>query len=291
MALPAIDLLVQSGRDVSVRALPPVLSLLEDRRDLIQRIPGGKISGVRELRVAAREISSYGFDEVVLIDRSFRSGVAAWLSGAKVRVGHSTEGRGMFLTGKTPYSASDYEIDCFVQLVRMLGINGEAPPPKLDVSDDELAAGKTLLQDATIGFQPGARYEEKRYPLDLLAVVAREAIGAGHRLALFGGPEEAETCTEFASHFSSGDIVMLAGAAGLRTAMGAAKHLRVIVGSDTGWMHVCAALETPTITMFGPNPASKWGHREIGHTVLTSPDGKMSQIQVEDVLGALRPLL
>ena len=49
----------------------------------------------------------------------------------------------------------------------------------------------------------------------------------------------------------------------------------VVLGSDSGPMHLAAAVGTPTVTLFGPaDPIefAPWGHRR-NHAILTSPIG------------------
>lgn len=279
MATPMLDALAHSCRSRSVLAAPAVRELLQDR-DALQFVESGRETGfwgpVRMAMWLRRERP----DAVFLLNRSFRSALGAFLGGVPVRVGHTTESRARLLTHPVEYGAHDPEIDCGLGLLRAVGISAESTRPRLGLSDCERELGKKLLAGATVGVQPGARYPEKALPLPISCELVRRLHEAGHQVALVGGSDERES-SEAVARVSGVPLVNLVGLMGLRESMGAAAGLRLLVGADTGFLHVAAAVGCPTVTVFGPNSAKKWGHHYEPHSVLEAPSGEMSRLDPE----------
>lgn len=282
MALPLIDSL---GDGVTVRAMPLVLDLLKDRASRIATLPAKKFSGLSSLFAAAKELRALRFDEAILVDRSFRSAMAVRLAGIPVRVGHNTEGRRFLLTHVAEYSPTAPETECGLDLARVIGVEPVVRVPKIELAEAELARGEALRGSATLGIQPGARYASKQYPLEQLVEAVRPFLGQG--FVLLGGPDEAEEVARFQAMLPDGAAVDLSGKLSLRESMAVASRLRAVLGSDTGFMHAVAAVGTPTLTLFGPNPASKWAHHEAPHRHLTHPSGAMRDISPGEVSATL----
>lgn len=287
LALPLLDTLAASGRQVVVRAMPAVLELIRDREGPVEGLPAVKFRGIADLIATSRTLRSMNFDEAILTDRTFRSALAIKLAGIPVRVGHATDLRSPLLTLRSPYDELKSEVECFLDLARLLELAPTTNVPRLSLLPDEIVT----FTSPTIGFQPGARYKSKQWPPDRLAVVATEMLNRGFEVALFGGKEEKHAAAEFTSRLRSGAVHNFAGIGTIRESMARIAACRAMVGSDTGLMHVAAALGTPTLTLFGPNPSSKWGHFEPPHRVIEASRGAIEEISVEEVELTLSAML
>ena len=85
--------------------------------------------------------------------------------------------------------------------------------------------------------------------------------------------------------------VNLIGALSLKETMATVAQLRLMIGADTGLMHIAAAVGCPTITAFARTPATKWGHNYSPHHVLVAPGQEMSELDAETYLDAARRVL
>jgi heptosyltransferase II len=289
MAAPLLDAVAGHYAETLVSAGGAVEQLLADREGAVRFVPGRKVSGIGPVLRAARELREHRAGLVFLVNRSFRSALAARLAGIPMRVGHATEGRGFLLTHSAPYGPAAFEADCYLDLARLVGISAEAAKPRLTVAEEEAQAGLEALQGATLGVQPGARYPRKQIPLEVLAESIR-SLPKEHGVALLGGPEEEPFVLRF-SELLGRPAVNLVGKLPIRHTMGALSRLRAMVGSDTGLMHVAAAVGCPTVTVFGPNPASKWAHRYPPHEALVAPKGQMNRMDPQPIAEAARRLL
>lgn len=283
MATPLMDALASSGMKTAVLAGNLVTDLLADRVSAVRFLRAGKISGVLPVLREAKRLRAMGFSATLLVNRSFRSALAARLARIPERVGFATEGRGFLLTEPVPYSPDRFEAECFLDLARAIGVEGTTHIPKLTVSDEERKKGFELLDGATVGLQPGARYPSKQLALERMAFVAKGLSERGAELALLGGPDEKDDAKRFQA-LTGTKVVDLVGTTSIRQTMGALANLSLMIGSDTGLMHVAAAVGCPTVTAFGPNPASKWGHRYAPHRVIEAPGGDLRRVSAQEVL-------
>ncbi|MEZ0327383.1 MAG: glycosyltransferase family 9 protein, partial [Fimbriimonas sp.] len=64
-----------------------------------------------------------------------------------------------------------------------------------------------------------------------------------------------------------------------------------MIGADTGLMHMATAVGCPTVTIFGPTPAQKWGHTYGSNQVILAPEGDMSKVAPQTILEALKRAL
>jgi heptosyltransferase-2 len=230
------------------------------------------------------------FGVAVLVNRSFRSALAARLARIPKRIGFATEGRGFLLTHRVEYDPVKFEAECYLDLLAPLGIAGGSTKPRLTLAPAEIKSGSLMLCGANVGVQPGARYPEKQLSAEKMAGVAKMLASEGWKPALLGGPDEAVQAKLFAEQLDF-EAVTLVGKTSIRMTMGVLANLKLMIGSDTGLMHVAAAVGCPTVTVFGPNPASKWGHRYAPHKVVEAPEGDIRRVSAIEVLNAAREVL
>ena len=285
MATPMLDVLVRESAEVCVLSGPLVHEVLQDRAPDIRFLDSGPEIGFWGPVRMGRELRALKPDAVFVLNRSIRSALGAWLGRSPVRVGHATEWRGPLLTHAVPYGLTAPEMECGLDLVRALGLEVEDAAPSLSVTGEERERARQMLGGAVFGLQPGARYEEKRVPTAVSAELLRRWHAEGHLVALLGGPEE-RWVTEQLVEQAQVPVVDLVGRTSIREGMAVAANLQVIVGADTGFMHVAAAVGCPTVMVFGPNPVSKWGHHHGPHRPLQAPGGVMEALTADAVLEA-----
>jgi len=280
MALPMIDVVCETTRP-SVIAGAPVRDVLADRSDNIVFAPGLKVKGLAGLREAVSCLRPEGFERVILVNRSFRSALAARIAGIPIRVGHATEGRGFLLTQRFHYDKDRYEASCYLDLI---GYGSRSLVPHIRAKPTQLLP--------VIGVQPGARYVAKRLAFDTMAEVARHAISLGYGVGLFGGPDEAEQLDVFRGLLLARGIpgVPIMSKEKLGDTMRDVAGLKAMIGNDTGLMHLSAAIGVPTVVAFGPNSPSKWGHPIDTYRAVVGQRGIRS-IGSDQLMAALEDLI
>lgn len=197
--------------------------------------------------------------------------------------------------------------------------------PYLPLTDGEQAAAAALLDrwgvetnPAPIGLLPVASLPMKRWPVDRFATVAdRLAIESGRPVLLFGGPEVDEA-DDVMGLMRYGDRAIRVGAAPLRLTAALLARCALVLGNDTGLLHLAATVGTPVVGIFGPSvpeiyrPPFPWtrtvGGRDIDcphrNTRSLHPPGCwasshclianhscVDRVSVDDVIDAARAML
>lgn len=139
-----------------------------------------------------------------------------------------------------------------------LPLPSTAPEP-LWTAEPSVRKARRVSGGARIGVVPGASFNwpQKKWPwehfAETIALLSRE----GHEFVLFGSPEEKEENARILA-MAGGKVADTTGSldyAGLREEVTACD---LLVGNDTGTMHLAAACGVPTVTLFGPTDPGKW---------------------------------
>jgi heptosyltransferase-1 len=147
---------------------------------------------------------------------------------------------------------------------------------------------------------PGAGWGAKRWPAERYGQVAKELAKDGLcSLANYGpGEEELAVAVEAAGEGAVRKI-----SCSVSELIALTRRARLLIGGDTGPMHLAAALKIPVVAIFGPtNPARNgpFGTRSIvlrsassmtDHTRRREPEQGLLEITVSEVVAATRKLL
>src|SRR5207342_2418516 len=127
--------------------------------------------------------------------------------------------------------------------------------------DSGLERGFTVLN-------PGAGWDSKRWPLDRYAQVARYLTQRYElpSVVAWAGSREHEWAKQIVS--GSGGQTMLAPAISLTELAALLRKTRLFIGSDTGPLHLAAAVGTPCVGLFGPTRPEVCGPYGSGHVSL-----------------------
>jgi len=293
-----ITLLTGVAAEIALREFP-----YTDR--VITYAPRGAQRGAAAMaRLVHTLRGDHGAPDICLIaDRSFRSAVLAACCGARIRAGFDTEGRGALLTHRVPWVMDRPETECGLDILRAIAPEEPGTPcydpfPLLAVTTSERERGAQILREREaigpklVGIQPGASYPSKQWVTTRFAEVARALVADGTGIVLLGGKAEIETARAMREAVGvSAPIVDLTGATDLRETMGVLTQLSLFVGNDTGVTHIAASLGIPTVSLFGPTSAQKWGEQSPRNHVLAASDRDLSTLETAPVLAAARALL
>jgi len=205
-----------------------------------------------------------------------KSALAARLSGAPRRIGFDDEkGRELsrWLNNERIAANAAHIVDCNLQLLAKVGI--VKPAVKFDVpeSPEDRASAETIVAQAGLPgafgvINPGAGWPSKLWPADRYAAVASH-LGSARKLptlVLWAGAEERRLAEQIVA--GSGGKARLAPATSLRDVAALARRARLFVSSDTGPLHIAAAVGTPCVGLYGPMPAERNGPYGAGHVAL-----------------------
>ncbi|MCG8462712.1 MAG: glycosyltransferase family 9 protein [Holophagales bacterium] len=219
-----------------------------------------------ELRRAVGEMRSFGAEIAFDLMGNFKGAALARLSGASRVVGASaatrSEGASALLATETVEATGEHAVDRALSLLAAFG--GPEPgtePGPVDFGADRLltrtpAEAMPLLErlDASdrplVLIQPGAGWGNKVYPPRLWAEVARELRDDGCEVLLPLAPGDEALCAEIAERSEGRAAPVDAVAFGTLAALH--RRASLVLGGDTGPIHLAHALGASVLCLVGP---------------------------------------
>jgi ADP-heptose:LPS heptosyltransferase len=120
-----------------------------------------------------------------------------------------------------------------------------------------------------IVFGSSFNWPQKRWPLNNFIEVIKTFKKACHEIILFGTLDEAKDA-QYIIDKCFASIINTTGMLTFSDLKSEVSHCDIILGNDTGTMHLAAALGIPTITLFGPTNPAKWN--PLTSTAVTSQE-------------------
>ena len=255
---------------------------------LYERRPRDISAVVRQTREWRRR----RFDLAVLFQNAFEAALIAAGARIPLRLGYATDNRRPLLTHPLPLPAwrSErhevfYYLHIVAELERLLygttNVSREAPDYRLQVSPERRAEARSMLDmqgaNATrplVAICPGSTNSRaKRWPAESFAALADRFIDeAGADVVLVGAPDELEVSLEVSAAMK-GQPLMLTGQTDLAQAVAVLSLADALVTNDTGPAHIAAALERPTIVIFGPtDPRTTRPFSQTAEIIRRPPD-------------------
>lgn len=284
-ALPLLRLLKQHLPDAEVHwwlaaELRPLLAGDADLAAVIPferkrwRSPAYWPAGLAQIRAmrAAR------YDWVIDLQGLARSAAFAWLADGAYTIGLELEREGAHLAYDLAVPRpreQPHAVDWYLAVARALGIpvhdRFEWLPKRAETA--ALAEAKLPVNSSRwLGINPGARWDNKRWPAEHFADLVRQlaARDANFRFALFGGAGDWQL-TETIRRAAPDRCVNFAGRTTLPELIELLRRCELLVTNDTGPMHLAAALHRPVVSLFGPTRPDQTGPYEQAHFALRHP--------------------
>jgi heptosyltransferase-2 len=284
------------------------------RRAIIADLPRRRLGMARQLNLA-RALRAGGYGKTLIMSRKWKAALAPFLAGVPERTGFFGEARiGLLNDVRLGERMLPRMIDQMgaLALARGASLPVNWPLPELSVPPAEQDAWRARngLAEAprpVVTLSPGAVGAGKAWPPEYYAALARTLTQDGATVWVLGGPGETAIARQILE--ATGPLARDLTGTDLRDAILALAAGDVSVTNDSGLMHVSAALNTPTVAIFGPT--SPWHWRPLNPvSAILEPDGdpearqrartqgndavahhRTADVSVERVLAAVRKVL
>jgi len=182
------------------------------------------------------------------------------------------------------------------------------PGTEAERSVRDLLARHGLAPKGFIQLHPTSRWMFKCWEAEKNAALITALQESGESVVLTAAPSEPEL--QYAARITARlkkPVVDLSGKLNLKQLAALTAQAKCFVGVDSVPMHIAAAVQTPTVVLFGPSGEFEWGPWQVKARVLTSDhpcrpcgqdgcgNGKVSEclttIPVDDVLRAIHDLI
>ena len=280
--LAEIDWVVEESAAGIIAGHPVIRRVIISRRKSWRR----QLFKDRRYEKVFREISSLAgtlrrirYDCVIDLQGLLKSGILTGIArGArKVGMAGAREGASLFLKeSPVPVNYHQHAIDRYLEVAAYLGCEWDRWNNRIPVSPADRRAVEKLLADrggkgeTLVAINPMAKWKTKLWKPGLFAHLADRIMTALNCRVVFTGSGEDRPVMENILSRMKKRPLNLAGRTGLKELAFLYDRCGVLVTTDTGPMHMAAAMGTPVVALFGPTSPLRTGPYGPGHRVVTS---------------------
>jgi heptosyltransferase I len=235
------------------------------------------------------------YDAVIDAQGLLRSALLAWLSSAPMRIGvaDAREGAPFFYTHRVNISR---EKESAVLRMRSLqtpigSIEGPAEF-RMPVNTKALAAVKQMIatEKSLAAIIPGSRWPAKCWSENGFIQIGRNLLMENMGVMILGSAQERELCEQVRSQIGA-EAINLAGQTSLSEMIAAISLAKIVIGNDSGPLHVAAALGRPLVGLYGPtDPASVGPYGQMDHVLHFEQAGDYRNNEMTDRSSTLQSL-
>jgi heptosyltransferase-1 len=292
--------------------------IISKRKQWIKKILGPScLNNIKEAYQFIKELRDTEYDLIIDFHGLLKSGVLIALARGKRKIGFDKgmehmEHSYIFLNERIPpVNMDNHALLRSQMLINAIGIKSKKIEYKIPVSDHTHILTDELLErhgikDTGILFamNPVAKWETKLWDNLKFALLADRLIEKYNASVIFTGSQSDKSTIDNIMSCMSQSAVNLAGETTLKTLAALYEKTKFLISTDTGPMHMAAAVGTPVIALFGPTAPWRTGPFGSEHKILRSglncsPCFKrqcntidcMKQISVEQVMDAVNSIL
>ena len=282
---------------------------------LFERAKFRSVSGfLHEIGPFRRRLRVRRYDASLDLQGLFKSAAIVWNAGARRRIGTANMREGAHLVScpvRGPH-ARGHIVERYLDVARALGCTVDDVRFPVAVSERDRAAAEMLLVREGVqagrpfvAFAIGANWPNKRWPVEHFAALADRLYRAHYVPVLVGGGRLDETIAQDIMRASEIPPVNLVGRTNLKQLAHIFTRAALVLGGDTGPVHLAAGLRRPTVMLMGPTDANRNGpYGQLENAIEAQrpcracwrracPKGLdcLAAISVEEVAAKMRPLL
>jgi heptosyltransferase-2 len=265
MAQSLFILLQRNHPGVEIDVIAPAWStpllqrMPEVRRPVEMPVGHGELGLAVRYRIG-RQLRGEGYEQAIVLPRSFKSAITPFFAGIQRRTGYRGEMRFGLINDMRPLDKS--RLPGMVQRYVALGLEWDAelppaeiPQPRLEVdAQNQQRLLKELdltLDRPTVAFMPAAEYgPAKRWPPEYFAELAQKLVSEGRQVWLFGSAKDTPLCRDIQTAAGKG-VKDVSGKTRLEDAVDLLALVERAVTNDSGLMHVAAAVGSKVIAIYG----------------------------------------
>ncbi len=277
-----IDWLIEESAVEAVRGHKALDRLLIwHRKSSIKEFRGGNRSAViSEIRRLAKEVRTTRYNLVIDFHALLKSSLWVMLARADRKAGFGygmehAEGSYLFLNERIPaVSMEVHALDRGLILLDALGVPTGSVVYDFPILEENEAQARTLLEaegvkpgDHLLVIHPMALWPTKLWENKRFGQVADRLIENGFTLAFTGGPADVPVIDEIRAGMKH-SVLRFDGRTSLKTLAAVYRTACAVISTDTGPMHLAAAVGTPVVALFGPTAPWRTGPHGTEHTVL-----------------------
>ena len=176
-----------------------------------------------------------------------------------------------------PISMEVHALDRGLHLLRAIGVPADVVEYRLPIRDADRRWSQALLEQAPgnadgllLAMNPAAKWETKLWDPRKFSRLADRIIETHRARIVFTGAEEDHPEMDAIINDMQHAALNVAGRTSLMELAALYEGVTTVVTTDTGPMHLAAAVGTPTVALFGPTAPWRTGPYGSGHRIVRS---------------------
>ena len=215
----------------------------------------------------AKALRKENYDLVFVLKRSFSSAFLAFLTGAKYRIGFSTEFRSFLLTHAVKYNSSIHELDNFLNCLKLLEIKPKKHIPEIFPNNHEkVRAGGFLVRldrfKPKVLIHATSAHPYKQWPKRYFAKLMDYLFNEFEAQFIFTGAKIDKSIYDeilnWCKNKNKFKTLDLCGLTTLQECYAIYKGLDLAICVDSGNAHIAGASGIPTYVLYGPTRPERW---------------------------------
>ncbi|MEE9910669.1 MAG: glycosyltransferase family 9 protein [Deltaproteobacteria bacterium] len=281
------------------------------RKSFIKKIKAGRFRAAwQEARSFLAALHSRPYDLVIDFHGLFKSSIVVCLSRGKRKLGYDSwqELNRLFLNERIPEDMNKHAVDRYLDFPRYLGAAAGRPEFVLPIDPAAKAKSQALLESRHlekkkyIAVNPVALWDTKLWD-DLKFARLADIISQRLNIPVVFTGRDKESLDKITLKMST-KAVNIGGQTTLPELACIYKDALAVITTDSGPMHLAAAVGTPVIALFGPTDPARTGPYGTGHIIIRAglpcspcllkkcPTRKcMEDIMPEQVFAALEKMI
>ena len=250
--------------------------IVSHRKQWINDLKKGRITKpIREIRNFINDLRKQPYDLVIDFHGLIKSAAIVLLSSGKRKLGYDSmqELSGLFVNEKIPEDMNKHAIYRYLDFLRYLGADVEEPEFLIPIGEENKNRVEELLQRNDIdkkgrfvAVNPVALWDTKLWADEKFAGLCDRIAKELKISVIFTGTERDKL--EYIQSRMKTPSVNLGGETTLRDLAYLYQRSSLLITTDSGPMHLAAAMGTPVIALFGPTDPSRTGPYGKVHVVI-----------------------
>jgi len=226
-----------------------------------------------------KKLRNRRFDLVVDSHGQFRSGLFAYITGAKTRLGFNAkngkEFNSLFINFKAPPFPGDWHaVERYLALASLLGAEIETKEFLIQIGEPEKEYVERFLEEEgikkgefLIALNPGSSWKSKIWPSKNYAHLADILIKKFKAKVMFlWGPGEENLIKSISSLMEEKPLI--APRTGLKELASLISRCTLFIGSDSAPLHIASSFSIPSIGLYGPTDPQRNGPYGSGNVAI-----------------------
>lgn len=231
---------------------------------LVSDLPGiefivfDKTKGLRAYKNVRQQLGTRpAFDVLLQMQTSLRANLLGKMLNARRKIGlpggFGRELHSLVVTERVAPSIAFHVLDVFKEFAHTIGVPAFDVAWRIPIPDSDLRAASELVDGESeyILLAPSASHIERVWLPERYAALANYCQSKGMKVVVTGSPAQREIdlasqIGEMADH----PIVNVAGKTTLKALLALCKHARLVIGPDSGTLHMATTQQTPAIGLY-----------------------------------------